>query len=168
MSITVKLPDELAALLAEEATPQSLTPDELAALLAEHIPTPAALGFVAIGESTSGRTAAEAEEMLACTAALSGRAAARANPQRRPYGPASHTRCSHLSRSHRVYTNNAIMPIRLTPRQHEGSAKCRLRHETRKLANWGKASLVGLRWREAAVDRRLPPLAARSSPSFRM
>ncbi|MGO9788564.1 MAG: hypothetical protein ACLP8S_03255 [Solirubrobacteraceae bacterium] len=66
MSITVKLPDGLAALLAEEAARQSLTPDELAArVLAEHIPTRGRLGFVAIGESTSDRTAAEAEEMLA-------------------------------------------------------------------------------------------------------
>lgn len=65
MSITVKLPDELAALLAQEAARQSLTPDELAArVLAEHIPA-RRLGFVAIGESTWGRTAAEAEEMLA-------------------------------------------------------------------------------------------------------
>jgi hypothetical protein len=50
----------------EEAARQSLTPDELAArVLAEHIPARRHLGFVAIGESTSGRTAAEAEEMLA-------------------------------------------------------------------------------------------------------
>jgi hypothetical protein len=66
MSITVKLPDELAALLAQEAAHQSLTPDELAArVLAEHIPARRRLGFVGIGESTSGRTAADAEEMLA-------------------------------------------------------------------------------------------------------
>jgi len=66
MSITVELPDDLAALLAEEAARQSLTPDELAArVLAEHIPARRHLGFVAIGESTSGRTAAEAEDMLA-------------------------------------------------------------------------------------------------------
>lgn len=43
-----------------------MTPDELAArVLAEHIPARRYLGFVAIGESTSGRMAAEAEEMLA-------------------------------------------------------------------------------------------------------
>jgi hypothetical protein len=65
MSTTVVLPDELAALLAEEAACQSLTPDELAAcVLAEHIPARRRLGFVAVGESTSGRTGAEAEEML--------------------------------------------------------------------------------------------------------
>jgi hypothetical protein len=62
----VKLPDELGARLAEEAARQSLTPDELAArVLEEHIPAQRRLGFVAIGESRSGRTAAEAEEMLA-------------------------------------------------------------------------------------------------------
>jgi hypothetical protein len=66
MSVSVKLPDELAALLAEEAARQDLTPEELATrVLTEHIPTCRRLGFVAIGESTSGRTGAEAEEMLA-------------------------------------------------------------------------------------------------------
>jgi hypothetical protein len=66
MSTTVALPDELAALLAEEAARQSLTPDELAArVLAEHIRGKRHLSFVAIGESQSGRTAEEAEEMLA-------------------------------------------------------------------------------------------------------
>lgn len=66
MSTTVKLPDDLAALLAEEAARQSLTPDELAArVLAEHISGKRHLSFVAIGESQSGRTAEEAEEMLA-------------------------------------------------------------------------------------------------------
>lgn len=66
MSINVNLPDELGARLAEEAARQSLTPDELAArVLAEHIPAGRRLGFVAVGESSSGRTAVEAEEMLA-------------------------------------------------------------------------------------------------------
>jgi hypothetical protein len=66
MSITVKLSDEIGAALREEAARRSLTPDELAArVLAEHIPTRRRLGFVAIGESTSGRTAAEAEDTLA-------------------------------------------------------------------------------------------------------
>jgi hypothetical protein len=66
MSINVKLPDDLGARLAEEAARQSLTPDELAArVLAEHIPAQRRLGCVAIGESRSGRTAGEAEEMLA-------------------------------------------------------------------------------------------------------
>lgn len=66
MSVSVKIPDELAALLAEEAARQSLTADELAArVLAQHIPARRRLAFVAIGESSSGRTAAEAEDMLA-------------------------------------------------------------------------------------------------------
>ena len=66
MSVRVTIPDDLAALLAEEAARQSLTPDELAArVLAEHISGKRHLSFVAIGESQSGRTAEEAEEMLA-------------------------------------------------------------------------------------------------------
>jgi hypothetical protein len=66
MSIRVTIPDDLAALLAEEAARQSLTPDELAArVLAEHISGKRHLSFVAIGESQSGRTAEETEEMLA-------------------------------------------------------------------------------------------------------
>lgn len=66
MSVNVRLPDDLAALLAEEAARQSVTADELAArVLAEHIPARRELGFVAIGASNSGRTAAEAEDMLA-------------------------------------------------------------------------------------------------------
>jgi hypothetical protein len=66
MSTHVKLPEELGARLAEAAARQSLTPDELAArVLAEHIPSARRLAFVAVGESTSGRTGAEAEEILA-------------------------------------------------------------------------------------------------------
>ena len=60
MSVNVRLPDDLAALLAEEAARQSVTADELAArVLAEHIPARRKLGFVALGASSSGRTAAE-------------------------------------------------------------------------------------------------------------
>ncbi|MEO8967563.1 MAG: hypothetical protein ABI355_08110 [Solirubrobacteraceae bacterium] len=66
MSVNVRLPDELAALLAEEAARQSVTADELAArVLAEHIHARRRLGFVAIGASSSGRTAADAEDILA-------------------------------------------------------------------------------------------------------
>ena len=66
MSVTVRLPDDLAALLAEEAARQSVTADELAArVLAEHIHDRRKLGFVALGASNSGRTAAEAEDTLA-------------------------------------------------------------------------------------------------------
>jgi hypothetical protein len=66
MSVTVRLPDDLAALLAEEAARQSVTADELAArVLAEHIHARRKLGFVAIGASSSGRRAEDAEDMLA-------------------------------------------------------------------------------------------------------
>jgi hypothetical protein len=48
------------------AAGQSVTADELAArVLAEHIPARRKLGFVALGASNSGGTAAEAEELLA-------------------------------------------------------------------------------------------------------
>lgn len=64
--MNVRLPEDLAARLAEEAARQSVTADELAArVLAEHIPARRKLGLVAIGASDSGRTAAEAEDMLA-------------------------------------------------------------------------------------------------------
>ncbi|HET7489353.1 MAG TPA: hypothetical protein VFJ85_15600 [Acidimicrobiales bacterium] len=66
MSRTVKLPDELAERVAAEADRQGISPDELAArVLAEHVPARRRLSFAAIGESDSGRTAAEAEDMLA-------------------------------------------------------------------------------------------------------
>ena len=66
MSVTVRLPDDVAAQLATEAARQSITPDELAArVLAEHMPKRRSLGFVGIGASTSGRTADDAEDMLA-------------------------------------------------------------------------------------------------------
>lgn len=71
MSINVRIPDDLGVLLADEAARQSMTPDEPARrLLAEHTPTHAErvagrrkLGFIAIGKSTSRRTAADAEQM---------------------------------------------------------------------------------------------------------
>lgn len=60
----MRLPDDLAAVLAEEAARQAVTADELAARVpAEHIHARRKLGFV--GASSSGRTAAEAEDMLA-------------------------------------------------------------------------------------------------------
>jgi hypothetical protein len=66
MSVNVRLSDDLAALLAEEAARQSVTADELGArVLAEHIPARRKLGFVATRASDTGRTAAEAEDMLA-------------------------------------------------------------------------------------------------------
>lgn len=73
MSVAVTLPDALASRLAQEAERRSMTPDELAAtVLAEHIPDDAAevanaamSKFLGVGASIDGRTAAEAEEMLA-------------------------------------------------------------------------------------------------------
>jgi hypothetical protein len=65
MSMNVRLPDDLAALLAEEAARQSVTADELAArVLAAHTPARRELGFVEIGASSAGRAAAEAEDLL--------------------------------------------------------------------------------------------------------
>jgi hypothetical protein len=66
MSMNVRLSDEVGARLVDEAARQAVTPDELAArVLAEHLPSGRRLSFVGIGASDSGRTAAEAEAMLA-------------------------------------------------------------------------------------------------------
>ncbi len=65
MSVSVNLPDELAVVLADEAARQSVSPDELASrVLAEHMPRRRRLGFVAVGESSSGRSAARDEQLL--------------------------------------------------------------------------------------------------------
>ena len=63
---TIELPDELAAALAAAAEARGVTVDELAAetLEAEFGPRRRILSFAAAGSSTSGRSAAEAEEML--------------------------------------------------------------------------------------------------------
>ncbi|MGH9021572.1 MAG: ribbon-helix-helix protein, CopG family [Acidimicrobiia bacterium] len=72
MSMTVHLPDEIARRLAAEAARQGRSVDELLAeLVAAQLPeeSPRAsrrqLAFAGIGASTSGRSAAEAKEMLA-------------------------------------------------------------------------------------------------------
>jgi plasmid stability protein len=69
MSLTVRLPDELAAALEAEAARRGQSPDEVAAdLLAERLPRPGArrrLVFAAVGSSTSRRNAADADDMLA-------------------------------------------------------------------------------------------------------
>jgi hypothetical protein len=69
MLLTVHLPGELAAALEAEAARRGQSPDEVAAdLLAERLPRAGArrrLAFAAVGSSTSGRNAAEAEDMLA-------------------------------------------------------------------------------------------------------
>jgi predicted transcriptional regulator len=73
MSMTVNLPDDVARRLAAEAERRGQDVDQVAAeVLAAGLPDDAPqrrpkrrLEFVAMGESTSGRTAAEADEMLA-------------------------------------------------------------------------------------------------------
>jgi hypothetical protein len=70
MTLTLHLDDAVAAALSAEAARRGQTTDQLAtALLAAQLPKAATthrrLSFAAIGESTSGRGAAEADEMLA-------------------------------------------------------------------------------------------------------
>ena len=74
MSLTVNLPGELGAALEAEAARRGQTPDRVAAdLLAAGLLAPLAsqggarrvLAFAAIGESATGHSAADAEEMLA-------------------------------------------------------------------------------------------------------
>jgi len=70
MTLTLHLDDAVAAALAAEAARRGQTTDQLAAdLLAAQLPKPATmhrrLSFAAVGASTSGRGAAEADEMLA-------------------------------------------------------------------------------------------------------
>ena len=73
MSLSVNLPGELAAALEAEAARRGQTPDRVAAdllaadLLAPRKPEREArrvLAFAAIGESTSGVSAADADELL--------------------------------------------------------------------------------------------------------
>jgi hypothetical protein len=63
---TVELPEDVAACLAAAAAERGLTIDELAAetLAAQFGPRRRVVSFAAAGASTSGRSAAEAEEML--------------------------------------------------------------------------------------------------------
>jgi hypothetical protein len=69
MMLTVHLPGELAAALEAEAARRGQTPDQTAAdLLAERQPLPGGrrrLAFAGIGSSSSGRSAADADDMLA-------------------------------------------------------------------------------------------------------
>jgi hypothetical protein len=69
MTLTLHLDGAVAEALAAEAARRDQTADELAAaLLAAQLRKPATahrhLSFAAVGESTSGRGAAEADEML--------------------------------------------------------------------------------------------------------
>lgn len=63
---TIELPDDVAAALAAEAAKRGVSADELAAetLIAEFGPRRRSLSFAAAGASTSGRSAADAEQML--------------------------------------------------------------------------------------------------------
>jgi hypothetical protein len=71
MSLTVHLPGELAAALEAEAVRRGQTPDQVAAdLLAAQLPHPGSplrrtLAFAAVGSSSSGRNAVDADELLA-------------------------------------------------------------------------------------------------------
>jgi hypothetical protein len=69
MTLTVHLSAELAAALEAEAARRGQSADQVAAeLLAERLPQPGArrrLAFAGIGSSTSGRSAADADDMLA-------------------------------------------------------------------------------------------------------
>ena len=63
---TIELPDDVAAALAVAAAERGVTVDELAAeALAERFgPRRRVLSFAGVGSSTTGRSAAEAEELL--------------------------------------------------------------------------------------------------------
>ncbi len=72
MSTMVTLPDDLAGRVARLAAEGGVSVDEVVAqVLAAHLadtgthPSPRRLAFAGIGASTSGRTAAQADEMLA-------------------------------------------------------------------------------------------------------
>ncbi len=70
MTMTVHLHGDLAAALQAEAARRGQSPEQVAAdLLAERLPHAGKrrrkLAFAGIGESTSGRSASEADEMLA-------------------------------------------------------------------------------------------------------
>ena len=70
MTLTLHLDDAIARALAAEAARRGQTADELAAdllsaQLPKAVPLRRRLTFAAVGASTSGRGAAEADEMLA-------------------------------------------------------------------------------------------------------
>jgi len=63
---TIEIPDDIAAALAAAAAKRGVSVDDLAAetLGAEFGPRRRVLSFAGVGSSTTGRTAAEAEELL--------------------------------------------------------------------------------------------------------
>jgi hypothetical protein len=61
----VHIPDDLADRLNAEAAQRGVEPETLAGeILAQQLPAPRVLGFASLGRSTSGRHAAEDEDML--------------------------------------------------------------------------------------------------------
>ncbi len=68
MPVTIDLPAEAQARLENEAARRGLTVNQLIMELAAALPDPAPrrkLGFVSLGASTTGRSARDADEMLA-------------------------------------------------------------------------------------------------------
>ena len=64
--ITIEVPDDVAERVNAAAAEQGIAPEALAGkTVAEQFPARRKLSFAAIGSSTSGRGAAEAEELLA-------------------------------------------------------------------------------------------------------
>lgn len=64
--LTVEVDEGVAQRVADAATARGVSPETLAAeVLAQRFPPRRTLGFVSLGRSTSGRRAAEDEEMLA-------------------------------------------------------------------------------------------------------
>lgn len=64
--LTIEVPDEVAERVALAASERGVAPEALASeVLAERFPSRRKLGFVSLGRSTSGRPAAEDEDMLA-------------------------------------------------------------------------------------------------------
>lgn len=64
--LTIEVPDDVAKRVADAAAERGVAPEALAGeVLAEQFPARRKLGFVSLGRSTSGRRAAEDEDMLA-------------------------------------------------------------------------------------------------------
>lgn len=64
--ITIEVPEDVAERVAEAAAREGVAPETLAGkIVTESFPVRRRLGFVGLGRSTSGRRAADDEEMLA-------------------------------------------------------------------------------------------------------
>lgn len=63
--LTIEVPDDVAQRVTAAAAERGVAPEALAGeVLAEQFPARRELGFVSLGRSTSGRRAAEDEDML--------------------------------------------------------------------------------------------------------